>query len=226
MTGLSGRSQVKVDSADAKRFVVATNLTSYMPTLALNLISYNVYSQYQIGEKEGIGLSVEYQHSLPKGSGGWFEINADQTYGFKTELIYKRKVKENLRWMDRFLWGKGENKAKEYLHKGYYLAPFVSYRRNEMKINDQYYEPEYVIKGRSYTTQYVSLGGYVGFEKTYKAGFYIDHALGLGVAYVQSPDEEPIQFYTNLLSQSVAEASKKYAFAPKLGYKIRLGWAF
>lgn len=231
LLSLRGYSQTN-DSLQASRLTITTSLYSYLPSMGLNVIKYNVGSEIYLQKRMSVYVNFAFLKSYGPSS-GWLSISSRSTKGFKTELegryyLNKHKIFQPailLFWPHIFQF-----KSVTSANTGYYVAANTFFQqtktiRSEFGYANNSSTSIYYLNDYTVERNVLDLNLRFGYQCIRKCGFTIDFAVGFGGQFVSSFSKNKLarnddfDFYANKRFDSGE------AFAPSIVYQFRLGWA-
>ncbi len=227
------------DSPKVKKYSITTSILDYVSEFrTFNEITYNIEFSFPIKNRNFANLNVGYLKSNENESKKYFlsafnnPLNKTQGYRIQLEgrhYLNKHKLFEPslvLFWLGLFQY-----KSIEQNNTGYYIAfqskyQFTETNREETVVDyiqeQPYFQTFY--KQNNYTVSRNLHGGYFkfGYNAIKKSGFTVDHAIGIGVAYVSSSSKNKLGDGSDFDKSFDNGSSLNFDWT----YSFKIGWSF
>lgn len=193
------------DSLREKKISITTSVFDYASVLFFNAINYNIEIAKSMENRKAIHINLGYINSfkpvIREGFVNFAIPTSLDTKGYRIQLegrhyLNKHKLFEPsivLFWLKLFQY---HSIVQD--NTGYYIAFQSKYQftatEREERVVDYIVEQPYLqtfYKQNDYTVSRNVLGGYfkIGYNAIKKSGFTVDHAIGIGAAYISSSSE-------------------------------------
>ena len=229
------------DTLKAKRVIITTSLTDYLPTIKLNTGNFNIGSEIYLKDRKSIyanfGLIKSY--GQPR---GLLSISSLSTQGMKIQIegrqyLNLHKIFEPailLFWPHIFQY-----KSQTLPNTGYYVAIHSSYQWTATKrqetvvdyIDNNPFPNSTHYKQNIYTVDRNVYGLNIkfGYQCIKKCGLTVDYTVGLGGLFIASHSTNRIGADTDWPNSDKDYPSNKLfdkgtGFSPNVIYQVRLGW--